>query len=79
MYIHVRVTPKAKKESVAKITETEFEISVKEPAERNMANKRVRELLAKEYEINVANVKILTGHRSSSKILDIRVGHQDYE
>ena len=45
MYIKVKVTAGAKKEMIIKKSEDHFDISVKEPAERNLANKRVIELV----------------------------------
>jgi hypothetical protein len=39
-YIHVKVTTRAKKESLKQKSEDLFLISVKEKAERNLANKR---------------------------------------
>ena len=46
MYVKVKVTPGSKKELFTKISDDHFEASVKEKAERNMANDRVRELVA---------------------------------
>lgn len=73
MYVKVRVTPKTKKESVEKISELLFEMAVKEPAERNLANHRVRELLALQYGIDVNAVRIVSGHHSGSKIFDVKI------
>ncbi len=50
-----------------------FEMTVKEPAERNLANQRVRELLATQYEIDVKAVRIVSGHHSGSKIFDVKI------
>jgi uncharacterized protein YggU (UPF0235/DUF167 family) len=71
MYVKVRVYPGMKKESVNKIEEDSFEIITKAPAERNLANIRVRELIAMEYEVPVSAVRLVTGHRSPSKILEV--------
>jgi len=71
MYIKVHVIPKSRKESIKKISDSIFEITVKEPAERNLANKRIKELLASEYKIQVGCVRLVTGHHSSTKIFDI--------
>ena len=48
MYVKVMVTPSAKKEKVEE-KNGELFISVKEPAQRNLANKRVRELVASHF------------------------------
>ncbi len=71
MYIHVKVVPSAKKETVTKKSDTEFYITVREPAERNMANRRIAELLANELSAPLSQVKMLTGHRSSSKMYSV--------
>ena len=68
-YIHVRVTAGAGKESFKKKSEDHFEISVKEKAERNMANKQVLELVAKHFKVSVSKVRIINGHKHPSKLL----------
>lgn len=71
MYVHVRATPGAKKEHVTKVDVAEYQIMVREPAERNLANRRIIEILASEFNTKPAHVKMLTGHRSSSKMFSI--------
>lgn len=71
MYIKVKVTPEAKKEKFEEIRDDLFEISVKEKAKQNMANKRVQELIARHFGIMKGEVKIISGHRSPSKIISI--------
>jgi uncharacterized protein YggU (UPF0235/DUF167 family) len=70
-YIHVKVIAGSKKESFIKKTEDHFEIKVKEPAERNLANTRVLELVAGNFNVSKSKVRIINGHRSSSKLLVI--------
>lgn len=74
MYVHVRVVAGAKKESVVRTADSQFEIRVREPAERNLANTRIREILANEYGVPASAVRMLTGHRSPSKMYTIDVG-----
>ena len=71
MYIKVRVTPGAKKELVTEIAKNRFAIAVKEPAENNLANRRVLELVAEQFSVRVAQVRLVSGHRSQSKIFSI--------
>lgn len=71
MYIHVKVTAGAGKESWKKKSEDHFEISVKEKAERNMANTRVLELVAEYFKVSKNKVRIVNGHRHPSKLLII--------
>lgn len=71
MYIKVEAVPKSRKEKVTRLTSNRFKIEVKEPAERNLANRRIQQLLAEEVDVKVAQVRLLTGHRSSSKMYSI--------
>ncbi len=71
MYIKVVVYPGVKKEVVKEIGEARFEIRVKEPAEQNLANSRVRQLMAKQYQVPVSQVRMISGHHSSRKILSV--------
>lgn len=73
MYVRVRVTPSAKKESVKQVSETEFTISVREPAERNLANTRVQELLALALSIPAKQVRMVSGHRSQVKMFTVEL------
>ena len=71
MYIKVRVTAGAKKESFEKVSDDHFVVSVKEPAEQNRANKRVIELVALHFGVPTGKVRLISGHHSPSKIVDI--------
>lgn len=65
------VTAGAKKESFKIKSKDHFTISVKEKAERNMANGRVLELVAEHFNISKNKVRIVNGHRHPSKLLII--------
>ncbi|HEY4486258.1 MAG TPA: DUF167 domain-containing protein [Candidatus Paceibacterota bacterium] len=67
--VRVKTFAESKKEKVFKESEHHFSICVKEPAERNMANKRVIELIAQEYGVLENQVRILTGHHRPNKLL----------
>ena len=71
MYIKVKVTTGAKKEKFVKKSKDHFEISVQEPAERNSANKKVVELVRDYFKVYNADVRIVSGHHSPSKIISI--------
>lgn len=73
MYIKVHVVAGAKKELVQKVSATHYKLSVKEPAERNLANKRVLELIAEQLGIAKNKVRIVNGHQSPSKMLSVDV------
>ena len=70
MFIKVFVTPGAKREKIEEKGETLL-ISVKEPATQNLANTRVRELVAMRVGKPLGKVRILTGHRSRSKMISV--------
>ncbi len=70
-YIHVKVMAGARKEFFRRKSKDHFEVSVKEKAERNMANTRVLELVASHFKIPVNKIRIVNGHRHPSKLLVI--------
>ena len=72
MYIKARVKAGAKEEGIEEIREGEFRISVRQKAERNMANTRVRELIASHFRIATAKVRIINGHFSPNKMLSVQ-------
>ena len=67
MYIKVRVIAGAKKEIITEESADHFKISVKEPAERNLANSRILEIFRAKFPGK--NVQIINGHHSPSKLL----------
>lgn len=71
MYIKVKVTPGAKKELFRPVSEDSFVVSVREPAERNRANARVRELVGEYFGVSSGKVRLVSGHRSPSKIFSV--------
>jgi|TARA_Y100000310_G_scaffold288684_2_gene314555 uncharacterized protein YggU (UPF0235/DUF167 family) len=73
MYVRADVTPGAKKENITTLANKTFQIRVTEKRERNMANTRVRELLAKHFAVPIGSVRIVTGHRSTRKIINIDI------
>ena len=73
MYIKVRVQAGSRKEKIDKKSDNSFILAIKEPAERNLANTRVREIIASIYEINLKSVRIISGHQAPSKILSVNI------
>ena len=78
MYIHLKVTAGAREENfsprhggASKLSEDHFEVSVKQKAERNLANARVLQLVAEYFKVPVSKVRIINGHRHPSKLLII--------
>ena len=73
MYIKVRVVAGSKKEEVILEKPNYFKIFVHEKAKQNMANKRIVEIIAREYKIKPGLVRIVSGHHSPSKLLSVDV------
>lgn len=69
MYVSVVVQAGARRESVRKLTDTAYEIVVREPAQRNLANRRVQQLLSLQIGCSAHEVRLIAGHRSSKKDL----------
>jgi len=71
MYIKIKVQVGEKREKFEKISDDHFFVSVKEPAERNLANKKIIELVRKYFAVYNGDVRIVSGHHSQSKIISI--------
>ncbi len=71
MLIHVHIYPDSKHERIELKRETSLNVYVKVEAKENKANRRMIELLAIHYSVPTTKIKIITGHHSPSKILDI--------
>jgi uncharacterized protein YggU (UPF0235/DUF167 family) len=69
-HIRVKVRAGERKESFVEKA-THFEITVKEPAQENQANDRVRALIARHFKIPVSKVRFVSGQRSPNKRLEI--------
>ncbi len=72
MKIIVKAKPNSKIELVEKIDNLHFEVSVKEPPVKGMANEAVRKALADYFKISPSRVSIIAGHASKSKIVEIK-------
>lgn len=73
MYIKVKVKAGAKEEKFVKKSDDHFEVSVKEPAERNLANTRVLELVREYFKVYDKEVRIVSGHHSPGKIISLDI------
>ncbi len=69
MYIHIRIKTKQKIELITQLSDTKFEVSVKEEAKQNRANTRMLEMV-KEY-FKSTKVKIVSGHHTPTKLLSV--------
>lgn len=71
MKIFVKVKPNAKEERIKKLSETNFEISVKESPMKGKANAAIIRALARHFGVPVLSVNIVIGHSSRQKIVEI--------
>jgi len=70
MNIFVSVKPGSKEEKIEKISNTEYKISIKEPAEKGRANARLINIISKELGVSFKNIKI-KNPTSKKKIIEI--------
>jgi len=71
MLIHVKIHPDSSKDEVIEKSDVSFIVYVKAPAERNEANVSMRQVLANHLGIPSERLRIVTGHHSPSKIIEI--------
>ncbi len=71
MLIRVKVRAGAKKETVVSKSEDQLAVSLVEKAERNLANKRLIEVLAEYFGLPDSKIRIIRGHKAPSKIVSI--------
>ena len=69
--VKVRVIASARKERFEKTGSDTFAVSVREEAAQNMANLRVRELMAAHFKVPVKAVRIISGHHGKSKLMSV--------
>ena len=70
MLISIRVTTRAKKESV-KSRDNVLRVCVNQPPEDGRANEAVIKLLAEHFKISKSQIKIVKGEKSREKIIEI--------
>jgi len=73
MKVQVKVKTKAKKELVEKISDKNFLVAVKEPAQEGKANAAVEKAIAKCFKLPQVDVRIISGFKSKQKILEINI------
>jgi uncharacterized protein (TIGR00251 family) len=73
MRISLKVTTRAKKEAIEKLSETSYKIKVAVPPEKGKANKRVIEILAEELGVRKQDILIVSGLTSSNKIAELDI------
>ncbi|MBI2003435.1 MAG: DUF167 domain-containing protein [Parcubacteria group bacterium] len=71
MRITVKVKPGAREAYVKKLSESSYEVAVKEPPVGGRANAAIREAVAEHFKIPYLKVKIISGWSSRQKVLEI--------
>ena len=71
MRINIKAKPSARENKVEKIDEINYIVSVKEPPIQGQANQAIIKLLAEYFNISSIRVKIVIGHTSRNKIIEI--------
>ena len=71
--IKLKVITRAKKEELQKLSEDSYKIKVLSPAEKGKANKRIIELLSKEFGVRKRDIKIVSGETTNRKIIEMNL------
>jgi uncharacterized protein (TIGR00251 family) len=71
MRIFVKAKPNAKKESIEKIDQTHFTVSVKEPPTKGQANAAIAKVIAKYFGVASSSVFLVSGFSSKQKVFEI--------
>lgn len=71
MRVYVKVTPRAGKNEVLKVSEGEYKVKVTAAPEKGKANEKVVELLAYHFKMPKSSIKIIAGKSARVKIIDI--------
>jgi uncharacterized protein len=69
--LSIQVKPQARKQSITKISEQEYQIAVQAAPVAGKANEAVVELLAKYFPVPKSSVKVLRGQSSRKKLVEI--------
>jgi uncharacterized protein YggU (UPF0235/DUF167 family) len=71
MKLTIIAKPGAKEYKVFKVSETQYRVSVKEPAKEGRANWSIERELAKYFKIPVSRVRIIQGLTNKTKVAEI--------
>jgi len=71
MKISIKAKPKAREDSIEKIDENNFIVSVKELPIQGRANRAIIGILAEYFNITPSSIRIVSGHNSRHKIIEI--------
>ncbi len=72
MKIIIKAKPGAKEDSIEKIDEANYTVSVKAPPIDGKANAAIVKLLADYFDVAPSLVEIISGHMARVKVIEIR-------
>lgn len=72
MKIFVSAKPSAKKDEVVQLNATHFKVSVKAPPQDGKANDAIEKVLAEFLGLAPSCVRVIKGHTSKNKIVEIK-------
>lgn len=76
MLIKVKAVSNAKSKKVIQKTENSFEVHVKEPPIRGLANQAIINALVGFFGVSKSNVRLIKGAKQRSKIFEIKTNNQ---
>ncbi len=71
--IKLKIITRAKKEEIQKLSEDSYRIKILSPPEKGKANKRIIELLSKEFGVKKQDIRITSGKTSNRKIVKVNI------
>jgi len=71
MRIYVKVTPRAGKNEVLRVSEGEYKVKVAAVPEKGKANEKVIKLLAEYFDVPKKSIGIAGGKTARTKIIDV--------
>ncbi|MFC1621302.1 DUF167 domain-containing protein [Candidatus Omnitrophota bacterium] len=69
--IKLKVITRAKKEELQRLSEDNYKIKVSSPPEKGKANKRIIELLSREFGVKKRDIKIVSGETANKKVIEV--------
>jgi uncharacterized protein YggU (UPF0235/DUF167 family) len=69
--IHIKAFPDASRDHVETTEKGDYRVFTREPAKDNRANKRVLLLIQNYLHLESSKMRIIRGHRGTSKIIEI--------
>lgn len=71
MKIFVSAKPNSKIEKIEQIDKTHFNVSVKAPPVKGLANRAIAKVLAEYFDLSPSRVNLISGYTSRQKVFEI--------